>query len=591
MSGHLTRRLLPEEEEILRKRADAQYNLGCAYANGQGVQEDHVLAYAHFNLAASNTSGEDQARCNKARDYAAKALTRQQLTEAVKWFRKWADEGNADAQHALGCAYANGEGVAQDYNEAVKWHHKAADQGHASSQHALAYAYRYGKGVPKNWVSAYMWYALAVAYSSGKDQARRVKLRDFVAGQLQSQQLAVAERLAQEWEPHEEIRGTFDQPELLSEDGAFKDDASNSDKMARGRPLPAWCPSTLSVRIPVVLLAALIIIALLWYRPAFNTSTSAQRPAEATNAQTETTERAQAASKVDTAEKSASEAPPPTTLELYQAATKGDPTALRGLRTKAENGDSVMQFTLGYMYENGQGVPKDLAQAVAWYSRAAEQGNAYSQHNLGVMYRDGEGVPEDAVQAVVWFRKAADRGLPEAQFNLGVMYHNGQGVPQDLAQAEAWYRKAAQQGNADAQKQLKVLAEAKPKTFRVPLKRQNGVLYVPVLINDTIPLDFIIDSGAADVQVPVDVVSTLMRTGTLIASDFTGTNTYVLADGSMVPSQTFRIRSLKVGNWALENVSGNVGSSNGSLLLGQSFLNRFKSWSIDNARQVLVLSY
>jgi hypothetical protein len=58
-----------------------------------------------------------------------------------------------------------------------------------------------------------------------------------------------------------------------------------------------------------------------------------------------------------------------------------------------------------------------------------------------------------------------------------------------------------------------------------------------------------------------------MRTGTLTGADFTGTNTYILADGSEVPSQTFRIRSLKVGDRVLENVAG-VASVNGDLLLG-----------------------
>jgi predicted aspartyl protease len=130
-----------------------------------------------------------------------------------------------------------------------------------------------------------------------------------------------------------------------------------------------------------------------------------------------------------------------------------------------------------------------------------------------------------------------------------------------------------------------------PRTARleVSLKRQNGVLLVPVLINDKIPLDFVLDSGAADVSIPADVVLTLMRTGTLGRADFTGTNTYVFADGSEVPSQTFRIRSLRVGDLVLESVSGSVASVNGSLLLGQSFLSRFKSWSIDNTRQVLLL--
>jgi hypothetical protein len=125
--------------------------------------------------------------------------------------------------------------------------------------------------------------------------------------------------------------------------------------------------------------------------------------------------------------------------------------------------------------------------------------------------------------------------------------------------------------------------------FEVTLQDQNGVLLVPVLINNKIPLDFILDSGAADVSVPADVVLTLMRTGTLTEADFTGAATYTLADGSKVPSQTFRIRSLKVGDTVLENVSGSVASVNGSLLLGQSFLSRFKSWSIDNVRKVLVL--
>ena len=56
-----------------------------------------------------------------------------------------------------------------------------------------------------------------------------------------------------------------------------------------------------------------------------------------------------------------------------------------------------------------------------------------------------------------------------------------------------------------------------------------------------------------------------------------------------VKSKTFRIRSLKVGDKVIENVQGSVASVNGSLLLGQSFLGRFKSWLMDNTRHVLVL--
>ena len=80
----------------------------------------------------------------------------------------------------------------------------------------------------------------------------------------------------------------------------------------------------------------------------------------------------------------------------------------------------------------------------------------------------------------------------------------------------------------------------------VPLKAVGGTFVVPVAINGAITLNFIVDSGAADVTVPSDVVGTLIRTGTIERSDFIGTQTYVLADGSELPSSTFMIRSLKV---------------------------------------------
>jgi hypothetical protein len=123
----------------------------------------------------------------------------------------------------------------------------------------------------------------------------------------------------------------------------------------------------------------------------------------------------------------------------------------------------------------------------------------------------------------------------------------------------------------------------------IPLENDSGTFKVPVVINGALTLNFTIDSGASDVSIPADVVLTLMRTGTLLASDFLGTQNYRLADGSTVPSKTFRIRTLKVGDRVLENVTGSMSGVGGVPLLGQSFLRRFKSWSIDNQRQVLVL--
>jgi clan AA aspartic protease (TIGR02281 family) len=123
----------------------------------------------------------------------------------------------------------------------------------------------------------------------------------------------------------------------------------------------------------------------------------------------------------------------------------------------------------------------------------------------------------------------------------------------------------------------------------VPLTNSAGIFTVPVEINGAITLEFALDSGAADVCIPLDVFSTLKRAGTVRDSDILGQKTYFLADGSKSQSVTFKIRSLKVGDKRVENVTGSVTPSGGTLLLGQSFLGRFKSWSIDNAQHKLVL--
>ena len=129
----------------------------------------------------------------------------------------------------------------------------------------------------------------------------------------------------------------------------------------------------------------------------------------------------------------------------------------------------------------------------------------------------------------------------------------------------------------------------KQSAIAIPLQQQGGTYVVPVLLNNAITLNFIVDSGAADVSIPPDVVTALMQTGTLKQEDFLGMRTYALADGRKVPSQMFRIGSMMVGNRVVENVAGSVGSAQGSLLLGQSFLGRFKSWSIDNDEHALLL--
>lgn len=65
--------------------------------------------------------------------------------EAIVYFRKSADQGNADGQYGLGAMHAAGEGVSKDPVEARKWITRAADQGHKQAVNALAQAYLSGE--------------------------------------------------------------------------------------------------------------------------------------------------------------------------------------------------------------------------------------------------------------------------------------------------------------------------------------------------------------------------------------------------------------------------------------------------------------
>jgi hypothetical protein len=123
----------------------------------------------------------------------------------------------------------------------------------------------------------------------------------------------------------------------------------------------------------------------------------------------------------------------------------------------------------------------------------------------------------------------------------------------------------------------------------IPLIREHGTFVVPVVINDEITLNFTIDSRASDVSIPGDVFSALTRAGTVSREDILDEHLYELADGSMQTSQRFRIRSLRVGSLELRDVIASVAPGAGLLVLGQSFLSRLKSWSIDNQRHVLLM--
>ncbi len=98
------------------------------------------------------------------------------LKENLKEFlelKAKAEQGNASAQAMLGGYYYTGImgasiGVVKDQAEAVKWYRKAAEQGHSSGQRMLAIAHMNGKGVARDYTEAYAWWNLIFLHYSAR---------------------------------------------------------------------------------------------------------------------------------------------------------------------------------------------------------------------------------------------------------------------------------------------------------------------------------------------------------------------------------------------------------------------------------------
>ena len=159
------------------------------------------------------------------------------------------------------------------------------------------------------------------------------------------------------------------------------------------------------------------------------------------------------------------------TIELRQAAAKGDPSAqfvvasryIEGRKIKrdfskaaswyqkaASNGLAPAQYRLGTLFERGNGLPKDINAARLWYERAAESGNVKAMHNLAVIYASAKGGKTDYAKAKKWFEKAASYGLKDSQYNLAVIYERGLSTKRSQKDAFINYSLAAARGDRDA---------------------------------------------------------------------------------------------------------------------------------------------
>ena len=129
----------------------------------------------------------------------------------------------------------------------------------------------------------------------------------------------------------------------------------------------------------------------------------------------------------------------------------------------------------------------------------------------------------------------------------------------------------------------------KPETeYKISLKEENGVFSLTVNTGGIVSR-FILDSGAGESNISSGLESKLIANGTIKQKDYLSNGLYRLADGSIVECKRVKLSKVTVGSKTVYNVIASIGLENSPNLLGQSFLNKTNSWTIDNSKRILII--
>ncbi len=358
--------------------AKAQYEVGRRYQFGKGVATNAVEAIKWYRKAAEQGLAEAQFALGLFMLAYPDIGVEPNLSEAGKWiskaaeqYRKVAEQGNAEAQIKLADCLELTKlvGPKNDAAEAVKWYRKAAEQGNAEAQRRLAECYRKGQGVERDKTEAVKWYQKAAEQGDAEAQLE-LAICYYFGKVVERNYLEVVK----------------------------------------------WCRMAADQGL----------------------------------------EEAQCLLGI--------------CYENGYGVKKDDFEAVNYYRKAADQGQVVAQAYLGDCYYFGKGIEENKHKAVEWYRKAVDNrgnfdalgfigsemvGFELSGHvlRLGDCYKNGVGVAKDESEAVKLYRKVAEVGLTflseergarrlEAMYRLADCYENGLGVEKSFMEATKWRCKA-----------------------------------------------------------------------------------------------------------------------------------------------------
>ena len=383
----------------------AMDDLGKMFAYGMGREIDPAVAYEWYSLA-------------------------------LKGFLELYPENQTPyLAYRIGKHYHYGLGTEIDYTQAAKFFKIAADQGNQFAQYSLAGLYRHGKGVEKNLQSAYYYYGASANQGNAYAVYELAKMeRDGIGTPVNTQLSNTHFKIA--YQRFSELLDERRDDNLLYRVGQMAYTGTGTDiNKAYGLNLLEKACDLGNIHAKNMLTNIYLkdkdiegikrIIPLL----------------------TESAEKG-----IDTAQFTLAKCFLFESQDIYDLQK-----AMKWFTASADQGNQFAQYSLGKLFLDGK---EDLApstqQAVKWLTLSADQGNQFAQYSLGKLFLDGrEDLTPNTQQAVKWLTLSADQGNQFAQYSLGKLFLNGK---EDLApntqQAVKWLTLSADQGNQFAQYSL-----------------------------------------------------------------------------------------------------------------------------------------
>lgn len=117
-----------------------------------------------------------------------------------------------------------------------------------------------------------------------------------------------------------------------------------------------------------------------------------------------------------------------------------------------------------------------------------------------------------------------------------------------------------------------------------------GMSYLNVKLSVFDDLFWMLDTGASDLLINLEMEETLTENNVLNTQNFRGVRDYELANGSIERCRTYLVDDVKIGDYNLKNVSVSVTDKGKKILIGRSLLNKFGTVTLDNNLNKIYLS-